>query len=118
MVVATDRWTEYLALSTGCNARRAFLTALGVTARFTARPGCTARRMLRGTSNREKKPTMTTPDNYRSLCVLAALPKAASTAASQRPALNPRKPFITRAPLYEACTGVHLRSPFRTSPNL
>jgi MFS family permease len=38
MLVATDRWTEYLALSTGCNARRAFLTALGVTARLTARP--------------------------------------------------------------------------------
>ncbi len=68
MVVATERCTEYLALSTGCNARRAFLTALGVTARFTARPGCMARRALRGTSNREKKPMTTIQDSKRSWC--------------------------------------------------
>jgi hypothetical protein len=61
MAVAAERWTEYTALSTGCRARRAFLTAFGVTARFTARPGCAARRTLRGISNLEKKPTPTTP---------------------------------------------------------
>src|ERR1039458_8311002 len=38
MVVATERCTECLALSTGCKARRALLTALGVTARFTTLP--------------------------------------------------------------------------------
>lgn len=59
MLVATERCTEYIALSTGCRARRAFLIGLGVMARFTARPGCTARRTLRGTSNLEKKPTST-----------------------------------------------------------
>ena len=48
-----------MALSTGCKARLAFLTTLGVTARFTARPGCIARRTLRGTSSLEKKPTYT-----------------------------------------------------------
>jgi len=57
IAVATERCVEYTALSTGCNARLALLTALGVTARFTARPGCTARRTLRGISNLEKKPT-------------------------------------------------------------
>jgi hypothetical protein len=56
MVVATDRCIEYTALSTGCIARLALFTALGVTARLTARPGCIARRTLRGTSNLEKKP--------------------------------------------------------------
>ena len=50
---------EYTALSTGCKARLALLTALGVTARFTARPGCMARRTLRGTNNLEKNPTRT-----------------------------------------------------------
>lgn len=58
ILVATDRCTEYTALSMGCMARRARLTALGVTARFTARPGCMARRTLRGTSSLEKKPIM------------------------------------------------------------
>jgi hypothetical protein len=58
MVVATERCTEYAALSMGCIARLAFLTTLGVTARFTARPGCTARRTLRGMNNLEKKPTL------------------------------------------------------------
>jgi hypothetical protein len=61
MVVAAERCTEYTALSIGCKARLAFLTALGVTARFTARPGCTARRTLRGTNNLEKKPTFSPP---------------------------------------------------------
>jgi len=56
MVVAAERCTEYTALSIGCKARLAFLTALGVTARFTVRPGCTARRTLRGTNSLEKKP--------------------------------------------------------------
>jgi hypothetical protein len=59
MLVATDRWTEYTALSMGCVARLALLTTLGVTARLTARPGCIARRTLRGTSNLEKKPNPT-----------------------------------------------------------
>jgi hypothetical protein len=57
ILVATDRCAEYTALSIGCNARRALLTALGVMARFTARPGCIERRTLRGTSSLEKKPT-------------------------------------------------------------
>jgi len=59
IAVAAERCTEYTALSIGCNARLALLTALGVTARFTARPGCMARRTLRGISNLEKKPTST-----------------------------------------------------------
>lgn len=57
MAVAAERCMEYTALSKGCRARLARLTALGVTARFTARPGCIARRTLRGTNNLEKKPT-------------------------------------------------------------
>jgi len=57
IAVAAERCMEYTALSIGCNARLALLTALGVTARFTARPGCMARRTLRGISNLEKKPT-------------------------------------------------------------
>jgi hypothetical protein len=36
---ATERCVEYTALPAGCNARRSLLTAAGVTARFTARPG-------------------------------------------------------------------------------
>jgi hypothetical protein len=59
MVVASERCIEYVTLSTGCKARRAFLIILGVTARFTVRPGCMTRRTLRGTSNLEKKPTLT-----------------------------------------------------------
>jgi hypothetical protein len=61
MLVATDRCTEYTALSMGCIARLALLTTLGVTARLTARPGCIARRALRGTSNLEMKPIPTPP---------------------------------------------------------
>jgi hypothetical protein len=57
MAVAAERCMEYTALSKGCSARLALLTTLGVTARFTARPGCMARRTLRGTNNLEKKPT-------------------------------------------------------------
>jgi hypothetical protein len=57
IAVAAERCMEYTALSIGCNARLALLTALGVTARLTARPGCMARRTLRG-SNLEKKPTL------------------------------------------------------------
>ena len=45
-----------MALSIGCSARPAFLIDLGVTARFTARPGWAARRALRGISSLEKKP--------------------------------------------------------------
>jgi len=45
---------EYTAFSIGCKARLALLTALGVTARFTARLGCMARQTLRGTSSLEK----------------------------------------------------------------
>ena len=56
MPVATERCTEYTALSMGCIARLAFLTTLGVTVRLTARPGCIARRTLRGTSNLEMNP--------------------------------------------------------------
>jgi hypothetical protein len=59
MAVAAERSMEYTALSIGCKARLALLTTLGVTARFTARPGCIARRTLRGTSNLEKKPICT-----------------------------------------------------------
>jgi len=56
MVVATERCTEYAALSMGCIARLAFLTTLGVTARLTARPGWTARRILRGINSLNRKP--------------------------------------------------------------
>lgn len=62
ILVATERCIEYTALSTGCKARRAFLIGLGVMTRFTARPGCVARRTLRGTSNLEKKPTSAPSD--------------------------------------------------------
>jgi hypothetical protein len=48
-------------LSIGDSALRARFTAFGVTARFTARPGCIARRTPRGTSSLEKKPTLFTP---------------------------------------------------------
>jgi hypothetical protein len=61
MAVAAERCSEYTALSIGCRARLAFLTALGVTARFTARPGCAARRTLRGMNNLERKPTLDSP---------------------------------------------------------
>jgi len=54
--VAIDRSIEYWKLSIGCIARLALLTTLGVTARFTARPGCIARRTLRGTSSLDQKP--------------------------------------------------------------
>ena len=57
MTVAAERSMEYTALSIGCKARLALLITLGVTARFTARPGCIARRTLRGTNNLDKKPT-------------------------------------------------------------
>ena len=63
IAVAAERSMEYTALSIGCNARLALLTALGITARFTARPGCMARRTLRGTSNLKKKPTCTQSTN-------------------------------------------------------
>ena len=58
MAVAAERSMQYTALSIGCKARLALLTALGVIARFTARPGCMARRTLRGTNNLEKKPIL------------------------------------------------------------
>jgi hypothetical protein len=48
---------SYMALLTGCMARRARLMLLGVTARLTARPGCMARRTLRGMRSRVKKLT-------------------------------------------------------------
>jgi hypothetical protein len=83
IAVAAERCIEYTALSRGCNARLALLTALGVTARFTARPGCIARRTLRGTSNLEKKPTCTPKrrnDRTRRLLSL------------RTPALNKTKP--------------------------
>jgi hypothetical protein len=54
--VLSERVTPYEALLTGCITRRARLTLLGVTARFTARPGWTARRTLRGTNKRVRNP--------------------------------------------------------------
>src|ERR1022692_957227 len=50
---------EHMVLSTRCVARRAFLSTFGVTARFTARRGCTAWRTERGTRSLVKKPTFT-----------------------------------------------------------
>jgi hypothetical protein len=73
-VVATERCIEYTALSIGCNERRALLTALGVTARFTARPGCMARRTVRGTNSLEKKPTLTPPLTVKSALTEAVRP--------------------------------------------
>ncbi len=55
-LVFRDRCTPYTALSTGCIARRALLITFGVTARFTPRTGCIARRTERGTNKRLKKP--------------------------------------------------------------
>ena len=63
MDVAIERWTPYFMLSIGDSALRARFTAFGVTARFTARPGCMARRTPRGTSSLEKKPTLFTPED-------------------------------------------------------
>jgi hypothetical protein len=54
--VAIERSIEYCKLSIGL-VRLAFLIAFGVTARFTARPGCMARRTLRGMRSLEKNPT-------------------------------------------------------------
>ncbi len=61
-VVVIVRSTVYTALSTGCSARRPFLTTFGVITGLTARPGCNARRSPGGMSSLEKKPTMTTPN--------------------------------------------------------
>jgi hypothetical protein len=63
MDVAIERSTPYFMLSIGDSALRARFTAFGVTARFTPRPGCIARRTPRGTSNLEKKPTLFTPED-------------------------------------------------------
>jgi hypothetical protein len=68
IAVAAERSMEYTALSIGCKARVALLTTLGVTARFTARPGCMARRTLRGTNNLEKKPTRNSQKTTKRLC--------------------------------------------------
>src|SRR6266849_1572849 len=43
-------------LSTGCSARLAFFTTIGVAARFTVRTGRIARRTPRGTSSRDRNP--------------------------------------------------------------
>ena len=59
--VAIERSMEYFVLSIGCIARRAFFTTFGLTARFTARPGCTARRTLRGTRSLVKNPIANHP---------------------------------------------------------
>jgi hypothetical protein len=56
LMAPIERSTEYWRLSIGCIARRALLMAFGVIARFTARPGCTARRTLRGTRSPVRKP--------------------------------------------------------------
>lgn len=61
--VFSERCIPYTALSTGCRARRAFLIAFGVTARFALRTGCMARRTERGTNKREKKPTPRSVDD-------------------------------------------------------
>jgi hypothetical protein len=55
--VFSARVIEYTALSTGCSARLALLMTFGVTARLTARPGCIARRIPRGTNKRDRNPT-------------------------------------------------------------
>ena len=57
MAVAAERCIEYTALSTGCRALLAFLTTFGVTARFTARRGCIARRTLSGTNSPRRSRT-------------------------------------------------------------
>ncbi len=57
-LVFNDRSTPYTALLNGCIARRARFTDLGVTALFTARAGCIARRTPRGMNIRENKPTV------------------------------------------------------------
>jgi hypothetical protein len=93
MAVAGERCMEYTALSTGCNARRALLTALGVTARFTARPGCMARRTLRGTSNLEKKPIVT-PQRRNAL--LKSTPAGQHPHAHGQPK-QPGKPIYPQA---------------------
>ena len=75
MFVAAERCTEYTALSIGYKARLAFLTALGVTARFTARPGCTARRNTpRNEQSREE--THLLPPGNETSCPERVLPCA------------------------------------------
>lgn len=83
MAVAAERSMEYTALSTGCRARLALLTTLGVTARFTARPGCMARRTLRGTSNLEKKPTRN-PQSGKMAMLKRLLPPAFPRLSTQQ----------------------------------
>jgi hypothetical protein len=56
--VAAERSKEYLALLTGLSARRALFTGLGVSTRLADRTGWAARRTLRGTRSRLKKPTV------------------------------------------------------------
>jgi|HubBroStandDraft_3_1064219.scaffolds.fasta_scaffold173802_1 hypothetical protein len=87
IAVAAERSMEYTALSIGCNARLALLTALGITARFTARPGCMARRTLRGTSNLEKKPICTPIDQTRRLLSLRTPPPRQDKARQPRRAI-------------------------------
>ena len=51
-----------MALLSGCMAWLTRLMLLGVTARLTARPGCVARRTLRGIRSRVRKLTWVTID--------------------------------------------------------
>lgn len=88
MAVAAERSMEYTALSIGCKVRLALLTALGVIARFTARPGCMARRTLRGTSNLEKKPTRN--PKRRNNCAETLLPLAFPRLSTRQ--VNAEKP--------------------------
>lgn len=80
--VAIERSTECLALSIGCNARRAFLTALGVIARLTARPGWAARRTPRGISDRVKKPKLTTPNGHKLMRIVRLALRCLANAAA------------------------------------
>jgi hypothetical protein len=82
---------EYTALSIGCKARLALLTTLGVTARFTARPGCMARRTLRGTNNLEKKPTRNPKERrngYVEILLLPAFPRLSAREVNSGKAIS------------------------------
>jgi hypothetical protein len=100
-----ERSTEYFALSIGCRARRTFLTAFGVTARFTARPGCMARRTPRGTRSRVKKP-MTNPP-ARNAFALILRPELARQQCLQRTAANTPRLAVTLGPLLGLSNDLH-----------
>ena len=89
-------------MSIGCIARPGLLMAFGVIARFTARPGCTARRTLRGTRSRVRnlmrspsKPEIRGNSAHEWPPSAARIPDDA--ALSARPSFEPARRDASRA---------------------